>query len=58
MNGSAVTFGRAIFSSLIPRGHEAEFFSLYQLTDKGTAWLGPLVMPASCHQSAAASLPQ
>lgn len=43
MYGSTITFGRSIFSSMIPKGHESEFFSFYQLTNKGTAWLGPLV---------------
>lgn len=44
MNGSVLTLGRSIYSSIIPLGHEAHFFSLYALTDKGTAWLGPLVL--------------
>jgi len=42
--GSIHVFTRSLYSSLLPRGHEAEFFSLYQLTDKGTAWAGPLLM--------------
>jgi UMF1 family MFS transporter len=28
---------------MIPRGKEAEYFSLYELSDKGTAWIGPLL---------------
>ncbi|CAK9112793.1 Autophagy-related protein 22-1 [Durusdinium trenchii] len=42
--GSISTFTRSLFSSIIPAGHESEFFALYQLTDKGTAWAGPLVL--------------
>jgi UMF1 family MFS transporter len=28
---------------LIPRGREAEYFSLYQACERGTSWLGTLV---------------
>ena len=31
------------FSQLIPRGREAEYFSLYQACERGTSWLGTLV---------------
>ncbi len=30
-------------TELIPKGKEAEFFSLYEITDKGSAWVGPLL---------------
>ena len=35
--------GRALFSELIPEGHEADMFALFEITDKGSSWLGPLV---------------
>ena len=28
---------------MIPEGKEVEYFSLYEISDKGTSWLGPLV---------------
>jgi len=28
---------------MVPRGQEAEYFSLYEVSDKGTSWLGPLI---------------
>ena len=34
---------RSLFSLMIPRGKEAEYFSLYEITDKGTSWLAPLI---------------
>jgi len=34
---------RSLFSQLIPRGREAEYFSLYQACERGTSWLGTLV---------------
>jgi UMF1 family MFS transporter len=33
---------RSIYSKLIPSGKEAEYFSLYQVTERGTSALGPL----------------
>uniref|UniRef100_A0A7S0XG84 Autophagy-related protein n=1 Tax=Mantoniella antarctica TaxID=81844 RepID=A0A7S0XG84_9CHLO len=41
--GSASAYGRALFSELIPEGHEADMFALFEITDKGSSWLGPLV---------------
>jgi UMF1 family MFS transporter len=34
---------RSLFSQLIPRGREGEYFSLYQAAERGTSWLGTLV---------------
>lgn len=28
----------------MPPGLESEFFGLYEITDKGSAWIGPLVI--------------
>ena len=28
---------------MIPKGQEAEYFSLYEISERGTSWLGPLV---------------
>ena len=42
--GGLTIFNRSLFGTLIPRGHESEFFALYQITDKGTAWAGPLLV--------------
>ena len=30
-------FGRALFSELIPAGHEADMFALFEITDKGSS---------------------
>ena len=40
--GGSQALSRSIFSLLIPRGQEAEYFSVYEISDKGTSWLGPL----------------
>jgi UMF1 family MFS transporter len=42
--GGLNIFTRSLYGTMIPRGHESEFFALYQITDKGTAWAGPLLV--------------
>ena len=42
--GAAQSFSRVLFAELIPIGDESEFFSLYAITDKGSAFLGPMVI--------------
>ena len=41
--GPTQALSRSLYSLMIPRGQEAEYFSLYELSDKGTSWLGPLL---------------
>lgn len=41
--GGSQALSRSIFSFMIPKGREAEYFSLYEISDKGTSWLGPLL---------------
>jgi MFS transporter, UMF1 family len=41
--GGSQALSRSLFSQLVPPGKEAEFFSLYEVSDRGTSWLGPLV---------------
>ena len=41
--GGSQALSRSLYSQLIPRGREAEFFSLYQAMERGTSWLGTLV---------------
>jgi UMF1 family MFS transporter len=41
--GGSQALSRSLFSQLIPRGKEAEYFGLYEISDKGTSWLGPLL---------------
>jgi MFS transporter, UMF1 family len=33
---------RAAFSRMIPQGHEAEYFGIYEISERGTSWLSPL----------------
>lgn len=41
--GGTQALSRSLYSFMIPKGREAEYFSLYEVSDKGTSWLGPLV---------------
>ena len=41
--GGTQALSRSFYSQLIPRGREAEYFSLYQACERGTSWLGTLV---------------
>jgi UMF1 family MFS transporter len=40
--GGTQALSRSFYSQLIPRGREAEYFSLYQACERGTSWLGTL----------------
>jgi UMF1 family MFS transporter len=41
--GGSQALSRSLFSHLIPGGQEAEYFSLYEISERGTSWLGPLL---------------
>ncbi len=41
--GGSQALSRSLFAQMIPAGHEAEYFSFYEITDKGASWLGPLL---------------
>jgi UMF1 family MFS transporter len=40
--GGSQALSRSLFSLMIPQGREAEYFAVYEISDKGTSWLGPL----------------
>ncbi|TCP50941.1 UMF1 family MFS transporter [Tamaricihabitans halophyticus] len=41
--GGTNALSRSLYSQMIPAGKEAQYFSLYQISEKGTSWLGPLL---------------
>ena len=41
--GGSQALSRSLFSLMIPKGKEAEYYAVYEISDKGTAWLGPLM---------------
>lgn len=40
--GGSQALSRSLFSQMIPREHEAEYFGFYEISERGTSWLGPL----------------
>ncbi|HRA67340.1 MAG TPA: MFS transporter [Caldilinea sp.] len=40
--GGSQALSRSLFSQMIPQGQETEYFSLYEISERGTSWLGPL----------------
>jgi UMF1 family MFS transporter len=41
--GGSQALSRSLFSHLVPPGREAEYFSAYEMSDRGMSWLGPLL---------------
>jgi UMF1 family MFS transporter len=41
--GGSQALSRSLFSQMIPKSKEAEYFGLYEISDKGTSWLCPLL---------------
>jgi UMF1 family MFS transporter len=45
--GGSQALSRSLFSQLIPKGKEGEYFGFYEISDKGTSWMGPLIFGLS-----------
>jgi UMF1 family MFS transporter len=41
--GGSQSLSRSLYSLMIPKGREAEYYSLYEISDKGTSWMCPLI---------------
>ena len=41
--GGSQALSRSLFARMIPAGKEASFFGLYEVSDRGTSWMGPLL---------------
>ncbi len=41
--GGSQAISRSLFAQMVPVGKEAEFFSFYEISERGTSWIGPLV---------------
>jgi UMF1 family MFS transporter len=41
--GSSQALSRSLYSQMIPKERESAFFGLYEISEKGTSWLGNLV---------------
>lgn len=45
--GGSQALSRSLFSQMIPTEHEAEYFGFYEISERGTSWLGPLAFAAA-----------
>ena len=41
--GAAQAVSRSLYSQMIPAGRESSFFGLYEISEKGTSWMGQLM---------------
>ena len=41
--GGSQAISRSLFAQMIPTGQEAEYYSFYEISERGTSWIGPLV---------------
>ncbi|MEW6404071.1 MAG: MFS transporter [Chloroflexota bacterium] len=41
--GGSQAISRSLFAQMIPAGKEAEFYSFYEVSERGTSWTGPLI---------------
>ncbi|MBI3173801.1 MAG: MFS transporter [Chloroflexi bacterium] len=41
--GGSQAISRSLFAQMIPTGKEAEFYSFYEVSERGTSWTGPLI---------------
>ncbi|HKO62745.1 MAG TPA: MFS transporter [Pyrinomonadaceae bacterium] len=41
--GGSQALSRSLFSRMIPAGREGSFFGIYEVSERGTSWIGPLL---------------
>jgi UMF1 family MFS transporter len=41
--GGSQALSRSLFSQMIPTGQEAEYFGFYEISERGTSWIGPII---------------
>jgi MFS transporter, UMF1 family len=41
--GGSQAISRSLFAQMIPDGKEAEYYSFYEISERGTSWIGPLL---------------
>ena len=41
--GGSQALSRSLFAQMIPRDQESEFFSFYEISERGTSWLGTFI---------------
>jgi UMF1 family MFS transporter len=41
--GGSQALSRSLFSQMIPAGRESAFFGIYEISERGTSWMGPVL---------------
>ena len=41
--GGSQALSRSLFSQMIPAGRESSFFGIYEISERGTSWIGPII---------------
>ncbi|GMH71468.1 hypothetical protein TrLO_g3900 [Triparma laevis f. longispina] len=41
--GPIQSYTRVAYTDVVPPGQESEFFGIYEISDKGSSWMGPLI---------------
>jgi UMF1 family MFS transporter len=41
--GGSQALSRSLFAQLVPKGREAAYYGVYEITDKGTSWICPII---------------
>jgi MFS transporter, UMF1 family len=41
--GGSQAISRSLYAQMVPAGKEAEFYSFYEVSERGTSWTGPLI---------------
>jgi UMF1 family MFS transporter len=41
--GGSQAISRSLFAQIIPSNREAEYYSFYEVSERGTSWIGPLI---------------
>lgn len=41
--GGSQAISRSLYAQLVPKGKQAEYFSFYEISERGTSWIGPLL---------------
>jgi len=41
--GGTQALSRSLFAQMIPKGREGEYYSVYEISDRGTSWICPLL---------------
>ena len=41
--GGSQAISRSLFAQMVPAGREAEFYAFYEVSERGTSWIGPFL---------------